>query len=822
MLPSETEEAGFWNAIAEAPEDEAPRLIFADWLEERNDPRGPLLRERRYWRHLKADCRDPVQVVLTVLDAWPTGPSQWLLQAAALVGAPLVPGLLERCRAAKPSRNAGAAEVLAALSSDCLLPILRDLIDLLPSHGEVLAPVLAQLGAAAVAAVPALLEAERTRALDRQTFAQTIAGIGPVAGSPAVVARLVDVFCEEEQGDPRAAIAAALAVVALPCLQAILGTVLERAPAHFSTLAWKLVPEKQPVPAPLREALRSADECVRWAAACALAREVAGEAIPHLLDALRRAPTPLLQPVVVAMQWLGQEVAEALPLLRELLGRPEVPFPETVARALLAVSGDQAGEAVQRLRDPDPLVRQRIILAVAHNVTRDERGRHAIVYALLDPDRDVRRAAAAYCSRVIFLSWEDEAALAPLRQALGDPDPQVRAGAANALRHLRRRAAPAEPALLALLRQDPDAEVRRSAARSLATFESETQAIFAGLEAGLDDPDEDVRRLCAWGLCHWDSMTADRVRVVLGRLGQVDCGLAEFLAHAVCRAQAALPEVVAFLHDTLRKQRGSLRSAAAVRLGRLKVDDAAVLADLFAFFDSGEAEGAEALCRMGPAALPGLIERLRQGSAERREQLLRKAADLQDGNPHLEGLLPGVLTCLRHEDDEVRQAALMVLQGCKRRSAEGARLVEPMLWQERNRKTRRDAIGVLARISPHPQDVAATFAEVQKDRDAEVRAAVPAALSYLGLSPKVELKLLRVALEDRTESVRHAAAWRAGFLGPAALPLLPDLLRILNGLAPGDWGRRCVIRALEAMGSAAAPALEALQAEDRAGGGRGA
>ena len=97
---------------------------------------------------------------------------------------------------------------------------------------------------------------------------------------------------------------------------------------------------------------------------------------------------------------------------------------------------------------------------------------------------------------------------------------------------------------------------------------------------------------------------------------------------AVCRAQAALPEVVAFLHDTLRKKGNRpLRSAAAVRLGRLKVDHSAVLADLFAFLDSGEEAGAEALCWMGPAALPGLIERLQQGSAERREQLLSKAAE---------------------------------------------------------------------------------------------------------------------------------------------------------------------------------------------------
>jgi uncharacterized protein (TIGR02996 family) len=819
MLPAEAVEAGFWSAIAEAPQDEVQRLILADWLEERNDPRAPLLRERRYWPHLNADCRDPVQVVLGILDAWPTHTSRGLLQAATMVGAPLVPGLLERCRAAKPSRDAGAAELLAALSSDCLLPILPDLIDLLPRHGDALASALVRLGPAAVAAVPALLEAEHTGALDRQTFAQTITGIGPAASNPAVVARLVDIFCDEPQYERRAAVAEALAVVALPCLEAVLKTVLERAPAHFSTLAWKLVPEKLPGPPPLRGALGSADECVRWGAACALARVSKSEALPHLLDALRRAPSHLLQPVVAALGWLDQEVAEALPLLRELLGRPELPFAESVARALLTLSGDRAEEAVQRLRDPSPLIRQRIVLGVTHEVTKEERGRLALVHALLDADSNVRRAAANYCSRYMFLSWEDQAALAPLRQALADSDPQVRAGAANALRHLRRRASPAEPDLLALLRQDPDAEVRRSAGRSLATLEYETQAIFAGLEAGLDDPDEEVRRVCAWGLCHWDTMTADRVRVVLRRLGQADRGLAEFLAFAVCRAQVALPEVVAFLHDTLRKKvNRPLRAAAAVGLGRLQVDDAAVLADLFAFLDSGGEEGALALCQVGPAALPGLIERLQHGAAEMRKQLLNRAADLQERNPHLGDLLPGVLTCLRHEDDEVRQAALRVLQGCKRRSAEGARLVEAMIWQERDRKTRRDAIVVLARISPHPKAVAATMALVQKDRDAEVRAAVPQALEHLELSPKVELELLRVALEDGATSVRNGAVWRAGSLGPAAAPLLPEFLRILDGLDPGDWGRRCVIRALEALGSAAVPALEALRAEERAGG----
>jgi hypothetical protein len=195
---------------------------------------------------------------------------------------------------------------------------------------------------------------------------------------------------------------------------------------------------------------------------------------------------------------------------------------------------------------------------------------------------------------------------------------------------------------------------------------------------------------------------------------------------------------------------------------------------------------------VGPAALPGLIERLRQGSAQMRELLLRRAADFQGSHPHLADLLPGVLACLRHEDEEVRRAALRVLQGCNRRSAEGARLVEDKV-------------------------AAATLAEVQWDRAAKVRAAVPRALEHLGVSPKAELKLLRVALGDAAEEVRTAAVWRAAALGPAAAPLLPDLLRILDGLDREAWCRRWVIRALEALGPAAAPALEALRAEDDSG-----
>src|SRR3954469_21035380 len=40
-----SDEAAFLRAIHEAPADDAPRLVYADWLDERGDHRGAFLRD---------------------------------------------------------------------------------------------------------------------------------------------------------------------------------------------------------------------------------------------------------------------------------------------------------------------------------------------------------------------------------------------------------------------------------------------------------------------------------------------------------------------------------------------------------------------------------------------------------------------------------------------------------------------------------------------------------------------------------------------------------------------------------------------------------
>src|SRR5688572_15359202 len=50
-----SDESDFLRAIAARPDDDAPGLVFADWLEERGDWRAPLLRLACTWRAQEAD-----------------------------------------------------------------------------------------------------------------------------------------------------------------------------------------------------------------------------------------------------------------------------------------------------------------------------------------------------------------------------------------------------------------------------------------------------------------------------------------------------------------------------------------------------------------------------------------------------------------------------------------------------------------------------------------------------------------------------------------------------------------------------------------------
>src|SRR5947209_6860741 len=49
----------FLAAVADAPEDDTHRLVFADWLDERGDPLGEFIRLQLELEPLRRPCPDP-------------------------------------------------------------------------------------------------------------------------------------------------------------------------------------------------------------------------------------------------------------------------------------------------------------------------------------------------------------------------------------------------------------------------------------------------------------------------------------------------------------------------------------------------------------------------------------------------------------------------------------------------------------------------------------------------------------------------------------------------------------------------------------------
>jgi uncharacterized protein (TIGR02996 family) len=57
-----SEEAAFIRAIVDGPGDDLPRLVYADWLDDRDDPRGAYLRAEAEWAKPWRDGKRPPEI----------------------------------------------------------------------------------------------------------------------------------------------------------------------------------------------------------------------------------------------------------------------------------------------------------------------------------------------------------------------------------------------------------------------------------------------------------------------------------------------------------------------------------------------------------------------------------------------------------------------------------------------------------------------------------------------------------------------------------------------------------------------------------------
>src|SRR5262245_17816338 len=123
------EEAGFLKALSDAPGDEPARLAYADWLEERSDPRALWLRHPDLYRWTAGGARDPLPGLIAALGE--DGTWEVVLRGLFELGGRAVPALIERIRTDPGPVRRHALEVVRGLgpaAADCL-PELQRLLE---------------------------------------------------------------------------------------------------------------------------------------------------------------------------------------------------------------------------------------------------------------------------------------------------------------------------------------------------------------------------------------------------------------------------------------------------------------------------------------------------------------------------------------------------------------------------------------------------------------------------------------------------------------------------------------------------------------------
>jgi outer membrane protein assembly factor BamB len=204
------------------------------------------------------------------------------------------------------------------------------------------------------------------------------------------------------------------------------------------------------------------------------------------------------------------------------------------------------------------------------------------------------------------------------------------------------------------------------------------------------------------------------------------------------------------------------------------------------------------LQRIGPPALPLLVDLLRHASASIRRRAVDELIDLA---PHTEGIQAALRRALGDEDSEVAGDAARALGALGRRASPSVGALVRTLSHE-DAYVRVYAAEALASIGPNAAPATSALGEALGDPVPGVRWAACEALAGIGPAAKPAVPRLIEALRDEFLYVRLFAAGALGSIGPSARsaraalktaandPLLSDeaewALRRIAGVQSGE------------------------------------
>jgi uncharacterized protein (TIGR02996 family) len=749
--------------------DDVARLAYADWLEERGDPRAPWVRDPDLFRWMLPGGDDPAPRLFAAIEAGNDPEAREARAVLPLMGSAVVPALMEGVRGGA----AWAGQALGAMAREAVRPVLPELLALVARGGEqTLGPAALALRAGGPGAAPALpaliqmLPAEASGYTNNDELADGAAGVIAAIGPKAIdaVPRLVNLLvCRSSAVAALVAIGPAAVPVILDESERLARSQLPAVATALEELASDQVPL-------LRHALANADDATRYLAALALAQHDPEAAMPVLVEALAAQPgndSTFDTAYAEAIRDATAFVRPPTGALQRIL--PELSDP---ARGVIVSALERLGEAggamtILRRRLSDRTIRRRLAAVSTLRCLREvpEEAIAAVLPLLGDKNQNVRQETRAL---VIQLAGGQRGHLvepALLKTADSDDTASV-LWAMDGLH--KRNSTEAREALRGLLKSKQP-QVRAKAVSLLRGDAGD--GLVADFTRIARERAIDTRAAAVWAF--GDTGPAE---AALGPIGTALSGRSDKLRVAALRAlalrgpgrfrddvlrlarNASTPEIqvaaldvvpvaglspeetVSFLQARLVTGPDDARAAAAYHLAGLAEQHPAnvepAIPDLLAQLGHDHSplrDGAGwALHKLGAVAVPGLAGVLREGNETARAQA---AWALMNSHAVCAPAVDALLATLRSDDVTARDRAAWAL-----------------------------AVGVSPGTSPTP------FRRLLRRENSDTTEYAITALVRLGAS-EAWPEVARL-IDHPTDDVAACVVWAAGHLVPEEAPAL--------------------------------------------------
>jgi HEAT repeat protein len=314
---------------------------------------------------------------------------------------------------------------------------------------------------------------------------------------------------------------------------------------------------------------------------------------------------------------------------------------------------------------------------------------------------------------------------------------------------------PADPAQLASQLSSSDVVVRREASYQLAMLGAKAAPALPALIKALNDADKQV----------W--MNAIAAVAAIGP-----------------EAKDAIPTLLAdFDSKSASRQRSYYRDQVIIRTSYAltRIGPAAIppLIDGLRSHDTMMRSGAaRALGGMGPAAkaaIPALLENLGHKDASVQQDVIDALGSIGAAAK------PKLIEALSSDDPRQRSTAALALGAMGRAAQDASGPVLAQLDSESDATARASLLTALARIGA---DVAPVLIEALKDEREPIRhAAINGLLTMRSAQPQI-VKALTALVRDPDAAVSERAAYALGRLGEVAAPAVPAILDVIEKRAP--------------------------------------